>query len=86
MYDGAFFHDQDTIRDIQREAQYLFGNDNRQFVFITNAPQRARHVTNDGWLDPFCRFIKQQYSGLAGERPGNSKLLLLSAGQVSAPP
>ncbi len=68
--DLAVLDDEYPISDVQREAQNLLGDNDRQATLIANALQRARHLADDRGLNALGRLVEQQHLRLGGQSPG----------------
>src|SRR4051812_44697078 len=77
--DLAVLDDEHAVRDVEREAQHLFGDDDREPLGVADLLERAGHVLDDRGLDSLGRLVQQQHFRLGRERAGYGQLLLLSA-------
>src|SRR6266852_3855893 len=75
---------QRAVTNVHHETHDLLGHNNRELAQLADLLERLGNVLDDGWLNAFSRLIQHQYLRLADQCAGDSELLLLAAGEVSA--
>ena len=71
-----------TIR-LPDEMQVLFHQQNSDTCLSNNAPNGSFYVLHDVGLNAFGGFIEQKQLGPAKKSPGDRKLLLLTAAEIT---